>query len=71
MEAPKADCIPKLTSLFSTEWSSLCGHEPCEGCVEIGMRCLGPSVELPMGYGATNRVRGVPTWACGGRGGRM
>eukprot|EP00959_Pyramimonas_sp_CCMP1952_P217843 4555901-Pyramimonas_sp.AAC.1 len=26
MEAPKADCIPKLTSLFSTHLSRLGGH---------------------------------------------
>eukprot|EP00959_Pyramimonas_sp_CCMP1952_P152784 3196527-Pyramimonas_sp.AAC.1 len=43
------------------------GHGTCEGCTEIsaagtcGSCLFGPSVETLMG--ATQRMRGVPTWA--------
>eukprot|EP00959_Pyramimonas_sp_CCMP1952_P201610 4216176-Pyramimonas_sp.AAC.1 len=47
---------------WGLRWSSLWGHEPCDGCAEMrgGPRMrsvpLGPSVELPVG---PRTVRGV------------
>ena len=43
-------------------WSCLWGHEPREGCAEIG--CV-PRADFPAGaggtlHGATNRARGAP-----------
>ena len=44
--------------------NSLWGHEPCEGCAEIcGGDACGTFGGAP--YGATTRVRDVPTWAAG------
>ena len=51
---------------WSLRWSSLWGHEPCEGCAKIGG---GTHADPPPGafggapYGATHRVRCVPEWA--------
>ena len=48
-------------------WNSLWGHEPCEGCADMGMRWAGwTHVSAATGafggapHGGTNRVRGVP-----------
>eukprot|EP00959_Pyramimonas_sp_CCMP1952_P123889 2590057-Pyramimonas_sp.AAC.2 len=47
-------------------WGSPWDHEACEGCAETGGdQHANPAVWAFGGapYGATNRVRGVPTWA--------
>eukprot|EP00959_Pyramimonas_sp_CCMP1952_P413665 8667626-Pyramimonas_sp.AAC.1 len=46
-------------------WSSLWGHEACEGCAEMGRRCHADFPSEALGgapYGATKRVSGVPKW---------
>ena len=54
---------------YRLRWSSLWGHEPCEGCAEMARwRHAGPGTGALGGapYGATQRVRGVPKWRGGG-----
>ena len=56
---------PCELSHWGLRWSSLWGHETCEGCAEMGRW---RHANFPTGafggapYGATKRVRGVPKW---------
>ena len=57
------------SSYLSLRWSSLWGHDPREGCAEMGRgRHANPATGAFGGapYGATILVRGVPKW-CGPR----
>ena len=50
---------------WGLRWSSLWGHEACEGCAEMGGGTHANPATGTLGgapYGATNRVRGVPKW---------
>ena len=50
-------------------WSSLWGHEACEGCATMGWRRHAGAATGAFGgapNGATKRVRGVPKWGGGG-----
>ena len=65
---------------WGPRWSSLWGHETCEGCAEMRVELHADPATGAFGgapYGATKRVRGVPecvwgrhadaaTWAFGG-----
>eukprot|EP00959_Pyramimonas_sp_CCMP1952_P184853 3865264-Pyramimonas_sp.AAC.1 len=44
------------------------GHEPCDGCTTMGLRCHADAPAGAVGGApseATNRVRGVPQWGGG------
>ena len=48
---------------WGLRWSSLWGHEPCEGCATMGAVTQANAASGAFGgapYGATNHVRGVP-----------
>ena len=50
---------------YRFRWSSLWGHEPCEGCAEMGRWRHADALAGAFGgvfYGATKRVRGAPKW---------
>ena len=60
---------PCRRSHWGLRWSSLWGHETCEGCARRGPNHHADAATGAFGgapYGATERVRGAPKWGGGG-----